>query len=161
MNTLNVNIGDVVVGQAEDQLQAFLGSCVALVVWHPQRKLGMMGHVLIPTRPDFQEASAGLDGRYADECWQIVVQKLAGLSLHPGDCMFRLIGGASVFKQQSMDIGVKNLNKLTGILQKQGLQVDLSHSGQCGSRMVRFQVGQGLISVRHTREQMAVREKND
>jgi chemotaxis protein CheD len=156
MNTLNVNIGDVVVGQAEDELQAVLGSCVALVAWHPQTKLGVMGHVLIPTRPEHSAASAGLDGRYADECWQIMVQKLAVFNLHPRDCRLRLIGGASVFNMQGMEIGIKNLAKLTGILEKQGLQADVSHSGHAGSRLLRFQVGEGLISVRHTKQQITV-----
>lgn len=61
--------GRYIFGDSHTRVRTLLGSCVAIVVWHPQRKIGGMCHYVLPNR----KAVAGrpLDGRYANEAMEI------------------------------------------------------------------------------------------
>jgi chemotaxis protein CheD len=149
VSAFNVNIGEVRLGSASDQLVTVLGSCVALILWHPHHRLGIMGHVLMPSRPRFSTVNEGLDGRYADECWQIMQHKLEDLGIAPGECRYHLVGGAQVFDKPLLNIGSLNVSRILGLLGKSGLTADTTHTGARGSRMLSFHMETGEVMVKH------------
>ena len=59
--------GEYFVGDASLRLRTMLGSCVAITLWHPQRKIGAMSHFLLAEHGGRRRTSNTLDGRYGDE----------------------------------------------------------------------------------------------
>jgi chemotaxis protein CheD len=59
-------------GPEQITVKTLLGSCVALTLWHPQRRIGGMCHYLLPDRK--REPGQPLQGRFASaprpsSCW--------------------------------------------------------------------------------------------
>src|SRR5664279_3361231 len=52
-------------------LSTLLGSCVAVTLWHPGRRIGGMCHYLLPSR--IRPAGAALEGRFGDEVMSLMV----------------------------------------------------------------------------------------
>ena len=46
----NLMPGDFVFGNSELKLKTLLGSCVAITLWHPDKKIGGMCHYMLPGR---------------------------------------------------------------------------------------------------------------
>ena len=53
------------VGRHVAQMRTLLGSCVAVVLWHPARRLGGMCHYLLPSRR--RTPGTPLEGRRSEE----------------------------------------------------------------------------------------------
>ena len=59
-----LNPGEFHFGGGQTRIRTLLGSCVAISLWHPQRKIRGLCHYMLPSR-----AVSGVfppDGRYAD-----------------------------------------------------------------------------------------------
>ena len=54
------------------RLRTILGSCVAVTLWHPERKIGGMCHYMLPSRA---RCSTALNGMYADEAIELFVRQ--------------------------------------------------------------------------------------
>jgi hypothetical protein len=68
--------GQMSFSTANAQLRTLLGSCVAITVWHPGRRIGGMCHFLLPQRQRKQRRAA-LDGKYGDEAVAAMVEAAA------------------------------------------------------------------------------------
>ncbi len=64
--TIVLKIGELVFGRGKKRLQTLLGSCVAITLWHPQKKLSGMCHFSLPARGE-AESDKELDPRYGDD----------------------------------------------------------------------------------------------
>lgn len=89
--------GDIFFGGSHIRVRTLLGSCVAIVVWHPQRKIDGMCHYVLPDR----KAVAGrpLDGRYANEVMEIFLREMKMRGTRPGDHQTRFFGAANMFAE--------------------------------------------------------------
>jgi hypothetical protein len=58
-------------------LRTLLGSCVAITLWHPTRRIGGMCHFLLPERK--RRTNEPPDGRYGDEAVAEMVKVLSAL----------------------------------------------------------------------------------
>ena len=63
-HALNLLAGQLYFGTQAGTVRTLLGSCVALVLWHPQRRIGAMCHYLLPGR---QRRDGSPDARFGDE----------------------------------------------------------------------------------------------
>ena len=150
-----LNPGDVFFGDSEMRLRTLLGSCVAITVWHPQRKIGGMCHYMLPARGrgEFKE----LDGRYADEAILLLLKEILRQQTNPYHYEVKLFGGGNMFlhvatKQKSRDLNVADRNVIAAqeLLQRHGFAIAAEHLGGDGYRNVIFDIGSGDVWVKQT-----------
>lgn len=147
MGVIHLGPGDVAVGKQGDYLHTVLGSCVALILWAPQRHVAAMAHIALPSTDDPQQAA--LDTRRADHAWRYMCDALKRRGVDPGGCVCKVFGGARVFDHRHSNVGEKNIEAVRHLLARHGLQVSAEHVGGTGYRELRLNVDTGEAWVRH------------
>lgn len=153
--------GEYFWGVDKFRVKTLLGSCVAICVWHPDRKIGGMSHCLLPTRGQGQrggvsdQVSPELDGRYVDETFEIFFQEMEKQATRKEDYQVKVFGGGNMFELREkggVTVGDKNLAMMRLILEKNNMQITAQHVGGKGHRSVIFEIWSGDCWVRHTAE---------
>lgn len=141
--------GQMHVGPHAGSLRTLLGSCVAITLWHPLRRIGGMCHYLLPQRT--RRAGEPLDGRYGDEAVQAMVQILQSLRADPRDCIAHLYGGADTLSGQgagSFNIGERNIEQGWSLIDRYGFSLDGVDVGEDVPRTVTLTLASGEVGMR-------------
>lgn len=133
------------------RLRTILGSCVAITWWHPLRKIGGMCHFMLPSR---LRKSTELDGKYADEAFELFVRKAKTYQTQPGDYQMKLFGGGEMFPERRRDSSYSDIAGMNVIAARQlaaNYHLDLvAHDmGSTGHRNIIFDLWSGHVWVRH------------
>ena len=143
--------GDVVFGGHQMRLCTVLGSCVALVFWHPQRLLGGMCHYMLPRQRS--QGAGNLNGRYAADALALLLECIHRAGARPEQFEVSLFGGADMFpgikRCNGIGIGQQNVNAARSLIQAHGLQCQVYHVGGRGHRHLVFDVGTGRLQLNH------------
>lgn len=147
------------------RLRTLLGSCIAVTLWHPARRIGGMCHYMLPA-PVVTGATAGpLNGLYATDAVRLFLREMSITGTKPSDYVVKMFGGGSMFPEHSStsacstecepavrvacrDVPCKNI--LTGheLLEAEGFRLSAEDVGGTGSRTVIFEVWSGDVWVR-------------
>lgn len=147
MGVIHLGPGDVAVGKCGDQLHTVLGSCVALILWAPQRHVAAMAHIALP---GVEGAPAAVhDTRRADHAWRDMCDALKRRGVDPVSCICKVFGGARVFNHRHSNVGEKNIEAVRRLLAHHGVKVMAAHIGGTGYRELRLDVDTGDAWVRH------------
>lgn len=147
--------GEYFWGSDENRVKTLLGSCVAICVWHPERKIGGMSHCLLPSRGYVNPQAADnlqLDGRYIDETFEIFFNEMNRHGTYKKDYQVKVFGGGNMFELREkggVTVGDKNLAMMRLILEKNGMRISAEHVGGKGHRNVIFEIWSGDCWVRH------------
>lgn len=143
--------GEIHFGGANTRIRTVLGSCVALSVWHPIKRLGGLSHCLLPSsgRPG---ATVDFDGHYVDEAVPWLMREMAHRGTRPEDYEIKLFGGGNMFRRTGaanyVDIGRKNVEMADLLLESLGLSIHVRDVGGQVSRSLIFEVATGDVWVR-------------
>lgn len=143
--------GEFFWGGEKDRVKTLLGSCVAICIWHPERKIGGMSHCLLPTRGQ-APGDVQLDGRYIDETFEIFFHEMNRYATRKEDYQVKVFGGGNMFElneKGGVTVGDKNLAMMRLILEKNSMRVTAEHVGGKGHRNVIFEIWSGDCWVRH------------
>ena len=69
--------GEFYFGDEKTRIRTLLGSCVAIVLWHPKLRIGGMCHYMLPHSPRERHGQP-LDGRYAEDAMHMFMRELGG-----------------------------------------------------------------------------------
>lgn len=141
--------GDFCFGEGHLRITTLLGSCVAIVLWHPILAHGGMCHYMLPARVRGQLPP---DGKYADEAMQLFMLELKKRHTVPSAYQVQLYGGGNMFEAgvtSKMDIGRQNIEKAHCLLDEYGFTLSGEHLGNFGHRKVAFEVWSGAVSLVH------------
>jgi chemotaxis protein CheD len=136
-------------GQAPALIRTLLGSCVAISLWHPKRRLGGMCHFLLPARKG--APAAQLDGRYGEEAIELLVRALVKAGTRPSDYVAHLYGGADTMPDQAgvkFNVGERNIEQGWTLIDKHGFQLDGVDVGDFVPRTVILTLATGQVEVR-------------
>lgn len=151
MNDMFLQPGGLHFGAGATRLRTVLGSCVALVFWHPARCLGGMCHYMLPRRVDRQMGD--LDGRYADEAVALLFRAMRAADTQPADYQVKMFGGANMFpgrrSAQDEHVGARNVDMALAIVGAHGLTSVGEHLGGAGHRNVIFDLWNGRVWLKH------------
>src|SRR5690625_660356 len=147
--------GEWYFGDSKTCIRTTLGSCVAVVLWHPQQRLGGMCHYMLPSRGTRREEP--LSGRYGDEALQLLFDavRLAGTQL--GDYEFKLFGGAKMFAGGAscpLGVSARNVDFALTALYRHGLAIKAQSLGCVGYRQLIFDLGSGAGWMRRGSRQL-------
>lgn len=145
--------GEFYFGDAVTRIRTLLGSCVAITMWHPVRRVGGMCHYLLPTRQGAM--SKDLDGRYGDEALLMFLKAIDDRKTKPRDYQVKVFGGGNMFptvgKGKAMEVGARNISLAVDLLGQMGCSVVARHVGDIGHRAIIFDVWSGDVWVKHQR----------
>lgn len=141
--------GQMHIGQQVASLRTLLGSCVAITLWHPTRRIGGMCHFLLPQRQ--RRNGEPTDGRYGDEAVAEMVKALTAMGTQPQDYLAHLYGGADTLSGASaapFNIGERNIEQGWSLIDRYGFQLDGVDVGEDIPRTVALTLTTGVVSMR-------------
>ncbi|WP_239061782.1 chemotaxis protein CheD [Ideonella livida] len=143
-------------GHQPSQIRTLLGSCVAVTLWHPGRRVGGMCHFLLPQRHNAPAPGCvnEYDGRYGNEAVAMLVHELEKLKLRPGEFIAHLYGGADTMPDQAgvkLNVGERNIEMGWQLIDRHGFQLDGVDVGDHIPRTVTLAMDTGQVEVRRGR----------
>jgi len=131
-------------------LRTLLGSCVALTLWHPERRVGGLCHYLLPERK--RQGVTPLNGRYGDEVLELMVRRMTRYGTQAQDYVVQLHGGASVLTashvQSSFNVGDRNIEQGRLLIKQYGFRLQGESVGDSVARQVSIDLETGAVHVR-------------
>lgn len=110
-----VNPGEVYFGNSAQNIKTILGSCVAIVLWHPRKKLTGLCHYVMPQTGNTSDGNASdgsVSGRYAKGAIQLLMDNTRKYHTDIREYQVSLYGGGCLFctkTRKYVDIGGKNI----------------------------------------------------
>ncbi|MFM2346602.1 MAG: hypothetical protein RL654_1355 [Pseudomonadota bacterium] len=147
-HTLNLLAGQLYFGTQASTVKTLLGSCVALAMWHPQRRIGAMCHYLLPCR---QRGGGPPDARFGDEAIGMLLQAIERSGTRPADFQTHLYGGADTMPGRegpNFNIGERNIAIGCALIDRHGFDLQAVDVGDFVPRTVVLDLREGHITVR-------------
>lgn len=169
--------GEYWFGDENTRIRTILGSCVAITLWHPHKRIGGMCHFMLPTRSSTHQSRArplcpsgyapttAADGRYADEAVQLLCEEIERSGSCATEFEAKLFGGGRMFRPSPQrlhrpgatkrdsatdSIHVRNIEAGRELMRRHGIGVTAEHLGGLGHRQVIFDIWSGHAWMKHT-----------
>jgi len=112
-----------------------LGSCVGLILYDKEKKIGSFAHVMLPKS---QGKPGERAGKFADTAVDRLLEELEKAGSKRSSLVAKLAGGASMFQHFSgnLNIGERNAAALKELLAEQRIPVLKEDIGGCVGRTV-------------------------
>jgi chemotaxis protein CheD len=144
--------GEFFFGDKDIRIRTILGSCVAVVLWHPRYLIGGMCHYMLPGNRKIRRGNE-LDGKYADDAMLLFMQELKKTGTQPQDYVVKMFGGGDQFpgkpKAAAMSVPARNVESGHQLLAYHGFTLNADHLGGSGHRNVVFDIWSGDAWVKH------------
>ncbi len=150
MNVLTVGIGGVEVSADPSAVIVThgLGSCVAVVLWDPQRRAGGLLHFQLPTAALSPERAREQPGTFADTGIPLLFERMYALGSVKRGLVVKAAGGGFFHGEaETFDIGRRNVTMMRKIFWKAQVLLAAEDLGGNRSRTVRLFVDTGLVTV--------------
>jgi len=139
-----VGMGQAVFASEPSRLTTILGSCVAVTLYSPRQRRGMLCHVVLPQSRNGNENPA----KYADTAIPHMLSTLRGEGIKHSELIAKITGGACMFgNSQASRIGDNNVQATAQALESAGIGIAGCDAGGNAGRRVCFDLATGLISV--------------
>lgn len=145
-----VRVADLAAGKDEDELVTIgLGSCVAIMLYDAQVRVGGLAHILLPSRA----LTRGEDNfaKVPHTAVPALLEKMVEMGAHPRRITARLAGGASMFANLAppgtIQMGERNLVATRQVLSAQNIPLTGEAVGGDFGRTVRVHCRDGRIQV--------------
>jgi chemotaxis protein CheD len=139
-----VGMGQALFASEPQRLTTILGSCVAVTLYSPRRRAGMLCHVVLPKSRDNNDNPA----KYADTAIPHMLSTLRceGVGLH--DLTAKITGGACMFGDNQLSrIGESNVQATVQALEDAGISIAARDAGGNCGRRVSFDLATGIVTV--------------
>jgi len=157
---LNVGVAELKVTDGSSVLASFgLGSCIAVAMYDPLRKVAGLAHVMLPDSRG-KEPPDGARGKFADIAVPVLVEELVRLGARKNGLRCKIAGGAQMFeipgasrKESSLavgptaHIGARNIQAVKEEVQKLKIPLVAEDTGGNYGRTVRFNPSTGEVEV--------------
>lgn len=151
-----IRVADLNTGKPGDILVTYgLGSCVAIVLFDPVKKVGGMAHIMLPSRSLARRED--IPGKTPQTAVPALLEQMTALGANSRRITGRLVGGASLFAALSppgsIQMGERNVVASREVLNQNGIPlVGELVGGECG-RSVWFHIADGVVVVRSAASQ--------
>ena len=148
---ITIGISDMNIARGDNNLVTFaLGSCIGICLFDKTRKMGALGHIMLPTSPN-PSAETNVN-KYADTCVPSMVNRLKNLGCNPLNLTAKIVGGAKMFEVSGDsafgNIGERNAQAVKVALSSVGIRILASDTGSNYGRTVYFNTMSGDVTVK-------------
>ena len=146
-----VNAGEVYYSDSPKVVATVLGSCVAVVMYVPQRGLCAVSHNVLPTDKNNSSGKNGDRLRFVDYSIREMLDFFNKNNVPKNKIIVKLFGGAEQLgfdKKKRISIGKQNVNKAIELIEKEGLYISsMDVGGNTGRKIYVFShTGEVLLS---------------
>lgn len=148
---LVVDIADYKVSNdpSVDLVTYSLGSCVGVVIWDPEAKVGGLIHYMLPDSTISPDKAKTAPAMFADTGVPLLFRSVYELGGVKKRLVVKVAGGSSLLDDNgTFNIGKRNYVTLRKIFWKNGILIDAEHVGGALSRTIRMNIGTGRTTVR-------------
>ncbi|HET6412260.1 MAG TPA: chemotaxis protein CheD [Anaeromyxobacter sp.] len=125
-----------------------LGSCIALILYDPKRRVGGMLHFQLPSSTLSPSRAAESPGTFADTGIPLLFERMYALGSRKGDIWVKAAGGGNLHKDAgTFEIGKRNHTMMRKILWKAQLLVAAEDVGGSVWRTARLFVDTGQVTI--------------
>jgi chemotaxis protein CheD len=151
MSEQRVGIADLAVAAGEGTLCTLgLGSCVAIVLYDAEARVGGLAHVLLP-EPGMSRLHDN-PARFPETAVPALIERMRELGADPDRMTARLVGGASMFSsllpRGAPTIGGRNVDYSRRAVQRAGITITGEDVGLEHGRSVYLHIADGQVEVR-------------
>lgn len=148
---IHVGIADIKTGKEQEVLRTTLGSCLGIVLYDPEKKIGGISHIMLA------RDSTGKDSRvhpmkYGETALPALVKMMSDAGSSPGAYTARIFGGASMFKGMNssflQNIGEANIEITREFLAKNKIPLILEDVGGHDGRTISLYMDDGRILLK-------------
>jgi chemotaxis protein CheD len=137
--------GQICIASEPCLVTTIVGSCVALCLWDPVRRVGGAAHYLLAAGNGDGPASC----RYGDVAIRTLLQKMAELGCQPSLLQAHVLGGACMFKAwRGHNLGATNVEIARLLLAENGIPIVTEQVGGERGRKVVFSTSSGALETR-------------
>lgn len=94
---VNVGISDLSISKSPNILRTTLGSCVGIVLYSPEAKIGAISHIMLAKDPMGKDKLKS-PGKYGETALPLLIKMMEDEGCKLGSYSARIFGGASMFK---------------------------------------------------------------
>jgi chemotaxis protein CheD len=149
---VRVKVADYAVRRGSDIIATIgLGSCVAIVLYDRDTKVGGLAHILLPSMAMSRETSN--PAKFPETIVPIMLAEMRALgALQTARISAKIVGGASMFGQlvsgTGINVGERNIAATKEALAVAGIPLIAEDTGLDYGRSVYFHLGDGRVEVR-------------
>ncbi len=143
-NTVTVGVGDLKIARSPKVIKTSLGSCVGVVLYDSEQKIGGMLHLMLPNCRDRN----GKLSKYADTGIPLLLNLMINeAKANKNMLKARIFGGAKMFTVNSdlFDIGKSNIIETKSILEKVGIRLMASRLGGTKGHQITLDTETGIV----------------
>ncbi|HSI86746.1 MAG: chemotaxis protein CheD [Candidatus Methylacidiphilales bacterium] len=125
-----------------------LGSCVAVTMYDPIKKVGGMLHAMLPCAADLLQPTRQSPYIFMDVGLPALIRTVRGFGARLQQLEIKAAGGAHIMNDDSVfSIGARNCEALKKALEKEGLRLTAERLGGRISRSMRLDIAEGKVSI--------------
>ena len=148
---IRVGISDMNTAFSPDKIYTVgLGSCIGIVLYDKELKLGGMAHIMLPDSMLFSDVSNPL--KFADLAIPMLLEDMRKLGSKKQNIIAKIAGGASMFnfpdKKMNMDIGRRNSVAVKQILDIMRIPLIRDDVGGNKARTMILDTKTGVVSIK-------------
>jgi len=150
LNSLTVEISDLKVSaNPTDMLITYaLGSCIAVMVHDPVRKVGGMIHYMLPLSEIAPEKAQEKPAMFADTGIPELFRSMYGMGCDKKNLVVKVAGGGALYDDKGLfSIGKRNYTVLRKMFWKAGVIISAEDVGGAKSRTARLWVADGRCTI--------------
>lgn len=149
-NNVYLKPGEVIISRNPILVSTILGSCIAVTIFSPGKKIGAICHAMYPCNP-----TGVANVQYVDSAIYYVFGKMAEYT-GKSDMIVKLFGGARVlaageYEEERMAIGEQNITQAKRTLADLGLTISNADIGGIRGRKLLFSMKTGDVYIRKLR----------
>ncbi len=150
----HLGIGEMVLGTAPAAIVTVLGSCVAVTMYEPSRRLGAICHAALPQWGAAPKCHLQCDqsGKYVECAVKVMLKQFDRRQIFPKDIQVKIFGGANMFLQsEEIDcvypVGSMNIESALSVIQDAGLKIIANDTGGNTKKKIIFDLATGKVFV--------------
>lgn len=150
--TFRVGMAEMRAAGPPDKLAVYgIGSCVVMVFYDPEAKVGGLAHTMLPTAAA-QAGGEEQPGKFCDTAVGAMLQAMQALGAKPQRCTVRLVGGANMFSFTGREhgpptLGERNLLTARETLRSYNLLLSGEESGGDKGRSLELDPADGSLMI--------------
>lgn len=126
-----------------------LGSCLGIAIYDPVEKVGGLLHSMLPDSSIDPNRAAARPGMFLDTGLDLLLKHALSLKAKKENLLIYVAGGSEIMDATAVfNIGKRNYEVLTGLMEKQGLQIHASDVGGLTNRTMQLRLDNGEVRLK-------------
>ncbi len=145
---VSIHIGGLYASKKPAVVRTLLGSCVAVCLFDPVRRIGGMNHILLPGNGDVKPFSNST--RYGINAMELLINMIMNLGGNRNRLTAKAFGGGHIIRDISEENGPgqKNIRFVLEFLKVEGIKLISRNLGGYDSRRIYFHTDTGDVFLK-------------